>query len=211
MNMQNRRPDGIERPDPLRRRLAKGGLAVPVVLSTLGSKPVLGAVPYRCSISGQISGNTSSAGGVDLCASLGDTPADWAARKNEEPTKSELKKDFNGYSAAGATLAAAFWSHGNQVFLTKPANGGGPATLLQVLEDPATVGAAEEVAFGRATVASLLNAIRYAPDYPLRPEDVIGMFNAVHAGGTFSGTYRINDGTSWPLGHVQDYFESLYS
>lgn len=49
-------------PDALRRKLTKGGLAAPVVLATLASKPVLGAVPWNCTISGQISGNVSGHG-----------------------------------------------------------------------------------------------------------------------------------------------------
>ena len=66
-------------PDELRRRLAKGGLAAPVVLASLASKQVLGSTPYSCTISGQISGNMS--GQVQTsCSSLGSGPATYLSQ-----------------------------------------------------------------------------------------------------------------------------------
>lgn len=67
--------------DEKRRRLAKGGLAAPIVLGTLLSRPVLGAAPYNCTISGQMSGNVSSHGKPVSCTSLGVSPGYW---KNHE-------------------------------------------------------------------------------------------------------------------------------
>jgi len=58
----------------------------------------------------------------------------------------------------------------------------------------------------RATIASYLNARRFAPDYALTPKKVIDMFNAVYVG----GTYRVNDTTYWGANEVQAYFETLY-
>jgi hypothetical protein len=64
--------------DEKRRRLAKGGLAAPIVLGTLLSRPVLGAAPYNCTISGQMSGNVSSHNGeITSCRSLGVSPGYW--------------------------------------------------------------------------------------------------------------------------------------
>jgi hypothetical protein len=63
--------------DEKRRRLAKGGLAAPIVLGTLLSRPVLGAAPYNCTISGQMSGNVSSHGEPVSCRSLGVSPGYW--------------------------------------------------------------------------------------------------------------------------------------
>ena len=62
-NVQGTRP----RVDEQRRRLTKGGLAAPVVLGTLLSRPVLGAAPYHCTCSGQMSGNVSSHGNDQPC------------------------------------------------------------------------------------------------------------------------------------------------
>jgi hypothetical protein len=62
-------------------------------------------------------------------------------------------------------------------------------------------------ALGRAAVASLLNAYASAPDYPLTPAEVVAMFNAVYAG----GTYPINPTSSWTTAQVMTYFQSLYT
>jgi hypothetical protein len=42
-----------------RRKLTKAGLALPAVLGTLASRPVLADVPWNCTCSGQASGNAS--------------------------------------------------------------------------------------------------------------------------------------------------------
>ena len=76
ITMESNLPEQPDRPDLLRRRLARGGLAGTVVLGSLLSKPVLGApgfnVPQHCTISGQMSGNMSPRVGDNiLCSSLG--------------------------------------------------------------------------------------------------------------------------------------------
>ena len=68
-----------------RRRLTRGGLAAPVVLGTLLSRPVLGAAPYNCTISGQLSGNTSSHGDPVVCATLGRSPGYWRQDQKDWP------------------------------------------------------------------------------------------------------------------------------
>ncbi len=60
-----------------RRRLAKAGLAAPVVMGTLLSRPVLGATPHNCTISGKLSGNTSTHGDPVDCKTLGRSPGYW--------------------------------------------------------------------------------------------------------------------------------------
>ncbi len=52
-------PDGSEKINTSRRKLTTAALAGPVVLSALASKQALGAVPYKCTISGQASNNYS--------------------------------------------------------------------------------------------------------------------------------------------------------
>lgn len=76
-NTENTRPPV----DKKRRRLTQGGLAAPIVLGTLLSRPVLGAAPYNCTISGQMSGNVSSHGDPLPCGRLGFSPGYW---KNHE-------------------------------------------------------------------------------------------------------------------------------
>lgn len=68
-----------------RRRLTRGGLAAPIVLGTLLSRPVLGAAPYNCTISGQLSGNTSSHGDPVDCGTLGASPGYWRQDQKDWP------------------------------------------------------------------------------------------------------------------------------
>ena len=63
-------PEASPKIDQQRRRLAKGGLAAPVVIGTLLSRPVLGATPWKCTVSGQLSGNVSGHE-TETCAALG--------------------------------------------------------------------------------------------------------------------------------------------
>ena len=84
---------------------------------------------------------------------------------------------------------------------------GVPATLLQVLETGGGLNDTDIAALGRAAVASLLNAAKFAPDYPLTCKQVIDMFNDVCNG----GDYTINGSVSWTASQVKTYFESLYN
>lgn len=195
-----------EQPDVLRRRLAKGALALPVVLATLASKPVLGAAPYNCTISGALSGNTSTHGQEVPCSSLGLSPGYW---KNHEHDWGIIDPN----AAFKTVFANAYWwisQNANAVELC-PAqyqNCAPDPTLMQVLKS--TAGMRPNLnypALARAAVASLLNAYKFAPDYPLTPSQVVAMFNAVYLG----GSYQINPTTSWGAGQVMIYFESLYN
>jgi len=77
-------------------------------------------------------------------------------------------------------------------------------TLQQVLQAEDTD---QVFSLARAAIASLLNAAKYAPGFPISTERVIEMFNTVYNG---SGQYKINDSTYWNDAQVQAYFESLY-
>lgn len=204
MNDPVSRPEA-NKPDLSRRRLAQGGLALPVVLATLASKPVLGAAPYNCTISGALSGNTSSHGQEQTCSSLGRSPGYWKTHETVWPS-------IDPNAAFKSVFADAYWwipQNANAVELcpTQYVNCTPDPTLLQVLNS--TAGMRPNLnypALGRAAVASLLNAYEFAPDYPLTPSQVIAMFNAVYLG----GTYPINPTTSWSASQVMIYFESLY-
>lgn len=194
-----------EQPNLSRRRLARGGLALPVVLATLASKPVLGAAPYNCTISGALSGNTSTHGEEMRCSSLGRSPGYWKNHASVWP-------NFAPNTAFKDVFADAYWwisQNANAVELC-PAqylNCSPDPTLIQVLTS--TAGMRPNLnypALGRAAVASLLNAYQFAPDYPLTPAQVVAMFNAVYLG----GTYQVNPTTSWNAAQVMIYFESLY-
>jgi hypothetical protein len=84
--------------------------------------------------------------------------------------------------------------------------GTSPATLLQVLNTGGGLNDTTKLALGRAAVASLLNAYQFSGTYPLTPQKVKDMFNAVCNG----GTYQVNATTYWDANQVKTYFESLY-
>lgn len=240
-NVQDTRPQVDEQ----RRRLSKGGLVAPIVLGTLLSRPVLGAAPYNCTMSGQMSGNVSSHGTPVDCTTLGLSPGYYKQAKHEWPAPyvsggpaagqrtvdslstetatpgtrfATLGTRFNEAAALGSTFLDVF----HYVAITDTKNdqtgsevvgpsdsrfsSGVPATLLQVLETGGGLNNATVAALGRAAVASLLNAAKFAPDYPLTGKQVIDMFNAVCNG----GVYPINNSVSWNANQVKTYFESLY-
>jgi len=206
-------------PDLSRRRLAAGGL---VVLSSLLAKPVLGAAPYMCTISGQLSGNTSSHGNEPPCTTLGLSPGYWKNHPaswpsgyiaGKLPSKGSCTLGAPGTlfrltACNGQTLADAYRCKGG--LLAHPAGpdfyNGTPMSLLQVLNLNGGASDPPYPALGRATVASLFNALRFGADYPLRPQEIIVMFNSVYQG----GVYEVKPGIFWNAETVKNYFESLY-
>jgi hypothetical protein len=195
-----------------RRRLAKAGLASPVVLGSLMSKPVLGADPlYHCTPSGQQSGNLSRT--TTASCKIGISPTAWAADSSwPSPVVKGTDPNggcnfpaqgqgtlFDGFSAGGKTLLATFGSASAGGACTVVTSGySSPATMLQVLKSP--------FGLGRETVAALLNALRYqGSGFPVTAGRVIEMFNAVRSG----GTYLVNS-VPWNASQVQTYFASLH-
>ena len=245
-----------------RRRLAKAGLATPVVIGTLLSRPVLAEAPHHCTISGQISGNASPRFGDGVaCNTLGDSPTDWAgttiwpnpfvAGKPSAgtcPGEATTGTLFKNTASLGSTFADAFrcvpiteqqtsttttcseyYTNGTNAGQCKPNKSttttttntvtigsevvgpsdtrfatGISATLQQVLETTSTD---PLFSLGRAAIASLLNATKLAPNYPLTGKQVIDMFNAVYSSGGKYDPLGIN----WNATQVKTFFESLYS
>jgi len=193
--------------DEQRRRLTKGGLVAPVVIGTLLSRPVLGAAPNNCTISGQLSGNISAPGSDQSCI-LGDAPSTWAATDNW-PLPYEPGSRFNVSTRSYGAFANAYKRKTEQGGTTRlvniSASGSQPATLLDVLTLPASsTSPRPDPELGKAAVASLLNAVKYAPNYPLTPSQVIEMFNATYSG----GNYNLNGTVSWNAAAVLAYFKS---
>jgi hypothetical protein len=210
--------------DASRRRLARAGIAVPVILGTLASRPVLGADPaYDCTVSGQLSGNVSPRPGTGtVCSSIGSSKSFWLA-SNAWPSsiiKGTLPNGscnfvgsggspgtyFNAFSSGTNTLANAFFA----------ASSGSPpscsvvtnvttqkATMYQVL---ASTQSGPLFDLGRATVVSLLNAASVGSSYPVTAATIVAMFNATYLGGTF----QINSTVSWTESQVISYLTSLY-
>jgi len=231
--------------DERRRRLTKGALATTVVLGTLVSRPVLGAAPYNCTISGQLSGNTSSHGKPVGCSTLGRSPGYWRQEHKDwpapliqgegmidgsfkpiaVPTGNEAEEGTRFTSAGFADALKVIETTTTKMVTTRKGRSKktetitetrydlradttspGAATLLQVVAAEGNDG--DLVSLGRAAVATLLNAYKFAPDFPLRPDQVVAMFNAVTASG---GTYQVNASTFWNRAQVKVYFESLYA
>lgn len=186
--------------DPTRRRLTQAGLAAPVVLATLASKNALAATPYNCTVSGMLSGNTSSHGTPVPCNTLGVSPGCWKSPHVCGTASTYSNTRWPGPYKPSTPFKTAFSSY--------PA-GFDTKTMLQGL----STGGGGNIAFARAAIASLLNSLRFAPDYPLSPDQVQKLFNATCNGGTItlSNVFPgITGTTAWGMSDVKKYFESLY-
>lgn len=171
--------------DESRRRLAKVGVAGSIILSSLISKGAL-AVPYRCTVSGQVSGNLSPVGRGTTNCDVGLSPAEW--------TTNVSNGTFIGTNGVltSAQFNTVFGNHFNVLsnqIVPHGTVGSAPATLMQVLTLSAGLGmTAAKLDFGRLAVATLLNR-RATAGFPLTELQVIDMFNATADG---VGTYNYN-------------------
>jgi hypothetical protein len=208
-----------------RRRFARAGLSGSVVLGSLASKPVLGAAPYHCTVSGQVSGNISPRPDSGATCVIGSPRSFWLTSTNwpspiNRGTRANSNctfngqtfirgTNFNGYSNMGTpALASAFFNNAANgtcsVVLTTTANPPDPATMLQVLANTNTTDRLFE--FGRTIVVSLLNSYAYAPNYPVNDATIIAMFNSTYLG----GSYQVNSTVAWTRSQVMSYLQSLY-
>lgn len=212
-----------------RRGFAKAGAAAPVLLGSLLSKPALGAQAYNCTISGQMSGNASPRPGSVTCNTLGLSPGYWKNNTAAWPTGTVAGNVpsgtcnfggnkgtvFGGFTSGSAVLTDAFRykaeSGSCNVYDLRSGSFGAcvyKATFLQVLYTPGGLNDTMCYALGRALVATILNALKKGPDYPITVAQAIQMFNAVAAVG---GRYQVNATVSWTDQQVLTYFQSLYS
>jgi hypothetical protein len=225
MNAQHDHSDGegadaglpLERIHASRRRFTRAGLSSSVVLGSLVSKPVLGAAPYHCTVSGQASGTLSRQGELGACR-IGDSrltwlnAADWTAAglvKGSVPNSGCIFSPgntslFNGFTVQGVTLAATFWGQtGSSNCTLGTSSTNKPASMYQVLS---YAGPDATLNLGSVVVVSLLNALKYQPNYGATPAQVIEMFNAVRTAG---GSYSVA-GRTWSQADVVGYLKLLY-
>ena len=82
--------------------------------------------------------------------------------------------------------------------------------MLQALQTAGNAG--NDVAFTRAAVASLLNALHFAPNYPLTAAQVQQLYDATVNGGSvlLSSIFNVSGSTVWYMSDVMNYFQSLY-
>ena len=142
--------------DPTRRRLAQAGLAAPVVLATLASKNALAATPYNCTVSGMLSGNTSSHGAPVPCTSLGVSPGCWKSPHVCGTVSSYNDTRWPSPYKPTTPFTTAFSSY---------PTGYNTKTMLDALR----ARGGGNIAFARAAIASLLNSLKFAPELPLEP------------------------------------------
>lgn len=214
-----------------RRRLTKGGLAAPVVIGTLLSRPVLGAAPHNCTISGQLSGNVSThLQGV--CSSLGLSPATYAGMSpNSWPNatldfldnqnkpvlfklapKSQTTKFADAFHRKITTGQNTSYEDATVWDLLKGVpvnNNNGNPIPNAVLEVKPGFDAANGLALGKEAVAAYMNAVHGTngyPNFPISGPQVVAMFNAVIVSG---GKYDPM-GVNWGITDVTNYFMSLH-
>lgn len=205
--------------NPMRRRLARGGIAGTVVLGSLISKPVLGAVPYHCTISGQISGNLSRPDDNTNCKTLGRSPGYWGNKPRVTWPAPYIRGELadNAPTCDNYQPGTLFSEYFVDSFWVKVQDGAcktvetdfdkiRSATMLEVLDLGGGLNASMKAALGRAAVASLLNAAYFKVDYPLTEAAVIKMFNDC----INSGQFQLPNGAFWTPDQVKGYFESLY-
>lgn len=200
-----------------RRRLSMAGLAAPAVMGMLSSRQVLGAVPYQCTISGQISGNASVTGSAADCRLLGDSFQAWssalAARPKQSPASdplTTLNSAFLDVYYYDKTPPANIEKIIAKPFPSNPSDK--KATLYEILTLPAGTPLPPELEYGRKALLIWHNARTYFPSgsYPLNEADAIGLFNAlVTPGGVFSGTTGAGS-FSWGNAEIKAYINLLY-
>lgn len=194
--MQDEKSQVTEQPDQQRRRFTKAGLVTPVVLATLASKPVLGA-SYNCTVSGKLSGNTSSPHETGNCVVSGVINSDsWKDKPIAEWPG--VAKDSNGRSKK----FNVFFS--NVYF--KPNNN--EARLVDVLTG--NLASPPHFDLGKEAVAALLNSIVVgAPaNFPLPQAEITRLFNGVINGGTVLATTN-SQGKLWGVAEVLTYFKCI--
>lgn len=203
-----------------RRRLTQGGLAAPVVLASLASKNALATAPYNCTISGKLSGNTSSHGTEQPCA-IGRSPGYW---KHPGPPVNHTwctwspTQAFGGASYDGATLPDTFYwapkpgKPSKKIWVLPGTPGATQAKLLEVLDASFTSGGSGNegkpyAALARAVIATVQNFCVHGTDYGIRASEAIQMYVSVYN----TGKYEVKSGIFWSAGCCTYYLESLYT
>jgi hypothetical protein len=200
--------------DLTRRRLAKGGLAAPVVLATLASRNALAAVPYQCTISGQMSGNASPNGPADStpCNTLGYSGSYWSA------TLSNNGQTLGARKLADLSLTSAYdtdHTTGQNFFIIAHDSSSStqPSTLYEILNYGAGSPAPPNLDYAKKALVLYLNAEALngsgSGQYPLTTVEAGAMFNAIVASAGYSGTTSLGP-FSWSNDQLKSYIDSLY-
>ena len=188
-----------------RRRLTKSALAGSIVISSLLSRPVLGA-PYQCTVSGQLSGNMSNHT-TEPCFNLGQSPEYWEqSLPADQPFDSVFKTSsvVQQLSVTDEDDGCAYVSDRRK----KPRK----VMFSHILMQSGYRHTCTRRKLEQAAVANYLNASVGSPgkpswpNFPLKPQEVVDMYNAVCNGGTYQHSSRI----TYSSDDVLKYFETLY-
>jgi hypothetical protein len=192
-----------EQPNVLRRRLAKGALAAPVVLASLASKPVLAdfnlGVPWLCTLSGQLSGNMS--GHETESCDGGTSHAGFGSYLNRGVT---IKNQFG----MAEDLVFVFTATPTTMTLDGNTLGTRVATIGEVL-DATSPGYPSAEHYAQKALVILLNAENLTDTsfYPLTEAQAINLFIAACKSQNFVDT---NPNINWNYDQVKAYIDLLY-
>jgi len=199
--------------DLSRRRLAKGGLAVPIVLASIASKNVLANVPYRCTISGKLSGGSTHST-TDSC-DLGTSGRNRLASLNNT-SGSGARKLSDLYPSGQLTSAYDFKSSSFRIVAADPFNTAKRATIYQILAYGAGSPTPPNLGYAKKALALYLNAEELNgasgvghDNYPLNTTEAKDIFNAIVAGSGYSGTTSAGP-FNWTNAEVRQYVDLLY-
>ncbi len=197
--------------NPSRRRLAKGGLAVPVVLASLTSKNAFAALPYHCFVSGQLSNNQSAFGPNQQTANQSCT-----LPLNNARVQSALQNDRTTFSSV---FGIKIYVRTNNTLTTSAIDSNNnplpEATLLQVLKlTNATFSGNNPVPNLvplKQAVVLYKNALVYPPPndlVPLTTAQIIGLAQARYNNGSYTVKTSIGDKT-YTSAQIDTYFNQL--
>lgn len=164
--------------DLTRRRLTVGGLATPVVLSTLASKNALADAAYRCTISGKLSGGSTHST-TDSC-DYGSTVADlragtgWGTVNKDAEFRTIFKDVY--WKGTGGRLRKTPVPLPNPII---PGTTPVPATFNDVITIDLNHATSppHDVVLGRAAIAAYVGYVGNWPNYPLTLEQIQQMFD----------------------------------
>ena len=190
-----------------RRRLTKSALAGSVILGSLLSRPVLGA-PYHCTVSGQLSGNLSNHT-AEPCFNLGQSPQYWErSLPNDKPFDSVFKTSAVVQQLSAVDDAGACTSIVERRRKTRK------VMFSHVLTQSGYIHTCSDRRLEQAAVAAYLNATVGSPgkppwpNFPLKPQEVVNMYNSVCTGGMYRHVGHTN--ALFSKSDVLKYFEMLY-
>lgn len=161
--------------DLSRRRLAKGGLAAPIVLASLVSKNALANPAYRCTISGQLSNNYSP------------VPADGTNRNSSVSCDlgSSVENLRAGTGWGNVNKNAKFNTIFKDVYFKKNeklrsnSTGSTQATFHEVMTIDVNSSnfPPHDIPLARAAIAAYVGYVAKGVDYPLTLDQIKGMFD----------------------------------